>query len=329
MPVVKYFQQNKSIEIPCKTEGILFFDNTVRNIFNKKYGGVTRSSIEQSLMSSYKNRSATLENVIVTANGRIYKNNKNIGQIMGCESDEIKDERLLDPNIYDNVISISGVWTYGIWHFPSEALSALMKHKITENTKIHVSYKTPYVLYWLSLIGINENQVIHRNIYTKKLFIPELGAGGSPYAEQIAWLSLLVRKSVKKKKDKLLILVKRTRSRPMKNYQDVYNKCVKLANDMNLTLYIHDDDNMPSIKTQHGAFKSAEILVAPHGGGNINLLAMDEGTSFVEIIDSQWPNICFCRVALYKNINYYGVGSTNWNADIQSLTDVFKKISNK
>ena len=326
MTFVKYFEQNKSIEIPCKTEGVLFFDNTVRNIFYKKYGKVTRASIEQTLMSSYKNRNALLHDVIVTANGRIYKNNKKIGQIMGCESDEIKDNRVLDPTKYDYVISISGVWTYGIWHFPTEALSALIKHKITENTKIHVHTKTEYVMYWLSLIGINEEQVIHRNIYAKKLFIPELG---TPYAEQIDWLTNLVRKSVEKRKEKLLILVKRTKSRPIRNYQDVYNKCVKLANDMNLTLYIHDDDNMPSIKTQHGAFKNAKILVAPHGGGNINLLAMDEGTSFVEIIDSRWPNICFCRVALYKNINYYGVGSTNWNADIQSLTDVFKKISNK
>ena len=35
------------------------------------------------------------------------------------------------------------------------------------------------------LIGITEDQVIDRNIRAKQLLIPELGAAGSPYAEQI------------------------------------------------------------------------------------------------------------------------------------------------
>lgn len=336
MQFVKYFEKNTSIERKCNTKGILYFDNTVRNIFNnnnnsnnnKTYGEVTRTSLENSLMSSYKNRNATLYNVIVTANGRLYQNNKKIGEIIGCWSEKTKDDRLLDSTLYDYVISISGVWTYGIWHFPTEALTALMKHKIAENVKIHVHTKTPYVLYWLSLIGINEDQVIHRNIRAKQLFIPELGAAGSPYAEQIDWLSELVRKSVIKKKEKLLILVKRTRTRPILNYNMVYAECLKLASIMNLTLYIHDDDNLPSIKNQHAAFKSAKVLVAPHGGGNVNMVAMDEGTSFIEITDDKHSNICFLRVALYKNINYYGVGSKNWNADIKSLIYVFKKISN-
>ena len=66
-------------------------------------------------MSSYKNRNALLHDVIVTANGRIYKNNKKIGQIMGCESDEIKDNRVLDPTKYDYVISFRcGLMGFGI-----------------------------------------------------------------------------------------------------------------------------------------------------------------------------------------------------------------------
>lgn len=325
MPFMKYFEQNTSIDRPSNTKGVLYIDDNA----NKSLGNVTRESIDQSLMSSYKNRSAILDDVIVTANGRIYKNNQFIGEIIGCRSDDVFDTRILDNKLFDYVISISGVWTYGIWHFPTEALAALMKCNIPDNALIHVHSKTNYVLYWLSLIGIHKNRVIQGNIHAKKLFIPELGCGGSPYPEQIDWLSYIVKKSVRKREENLLILIKRTKTRAIKNYNEVYDKCKALANEMNLILYIHDDDKLPSIKNQHIAFKSAKILVAPHGGGNINLLAMDEGTTFVEIMDDKWPNKCFLRVAVHMNINYYGVSSKNWIADIKSLSDVFKKISNK
>ena len=325
MPFMKYFEKNTSIDRPSNTKGVLYIDDHA----NKSLGNVTRESIDQTLMSSYKNRSAILDDVIVTANGRIYKNNQFIGEIIGCRSDDVFDTRILDNKVYDYVISISGVWTYGIWHFPTEALSALMKCNIPDNALIHVHSKTNYVMYWLSLIGIQKNRVIEGNIHAKKLFIPELGYGGSPYPEQIDWLSNIVKKSVKKREENLLILIKRTKSRVLKNYNEVHDKCKELAKEMNLTLYIHDDDKLPSVKDQHIAFKSAKILVAPHGGGNINLLAMDEDTTFIEIMDDKWPNKCFLRVAVHMNINYYGVSSKNWIADIKSLSDVFKKISNK
>lgn len=325
MPFIKYFEKNAALDRPSNTKGVLYIDDNA----NKSLGNVTRESVDQSLMSSYKNRSAILDDVIVTANGRLYKNTQLIGEIIGCHSDDVFDTRILDNKLFDYVISISGVWTYGIWHFPTEALAALMKCNIPDNALIHVHSKTDYVLYWLSLIGIHKNRVIQGNIHTKKLFIPELGAGGSPYPEQIDWLSNLVKMSVKKTHNDLLILTKRTHTRVIRNYDDVYNKCKQLAKAMNLTLYIHDDNKLPSIKKQHEAFKCAKILVAPHGGGNVNLLAMEEGTTFVEIIDDKWPNKCFLRVAFHMNINYYGVSSKNWLADINSLDNVFKKISNK
>ena len=144
MSIVRYFEKNTTIDRKCDTKGILYFDNTVRNIFNTPSaqngiitinntpGELTRTSLESSLMSSYKNRSITLYNVIVTANGRLYQNNKKIGEIIGCWCDKTKDNTVLDSTVYDYVISISGVWSYGIWHFPTEALTALMKHKITK-----------------------------------------------------------------------------------------------------------------------------------------------------------------------------------------------------
>lgn len=328
MSIIKYFPKHTSFDIKCDCKGKLFFDEKTTNILTKKYGTLTRASIESWLMSSYQNRKANLNNVIVTKNGKIYKDFQHIGTIIGCECDEIKDNNVIDNNVYPNVISISGIWTWGIWHFPTESLSALMSTKMPSDAKIHVHTKTKYVLYWLSLIGISQDRVIDGNIRATNLLIPELGACGSPYPEQITWLNNIVRSSVNATSDKLLILSKRTHSRQLKNYQEVYEASYKLAVKMGLKLYIHDDSKLPSIKEQHSAFKSASIIIAPHGGGNINILAMSEGTDFIEIMDSSWPNNCFLRVAAYLNINYYGVHSENYIVNIDSLQNVCKKLSN-
>ena len=329
MQFTRYFSRNRNIDIPCSKSGIFEIDEATIEVFEKRNEPLSKSSIEQSLMSSYKNRSAILEDVIVTRNGRLYKNNQLIGEIVGCKYDDIKDSRMLDPNIYNNVISISGIWTNGIWHFPCEAFCGLMKHKITEDMKIHVHTKTPYVLYWLSLLGIKDQQVIDGNIRVKKLLIPELGAPGQPYPEQIDWLHNILKKSIDIYPDNLLIVIRRRNSRPILNHDEVYKRCHELAINKGLKIYVHDDNKLPSIKTQHSLFKCAKILVAPHGGGNVNLLAMDKNTTFVEIIDKSWPNICFMRLAYHRNINYYSVSSVDGNANIERLENVFKKISNK
>lgn len=328
MSIIKYFPKNTSCDIKCECKGELFFDEKTSNVLTEKYGSLTRQSIESWLMSSYKNREATLNNVIVTKNGRIYKDFQHIGTIISCECEREEDNNVIDSNVYSNVISISGIWTWGIWHFPTESLCALMNTKIPSDAKIHVHTMTNYVLYWLSLIGISRDRVIDGNIRATNLLIPELGACGSPYPEQITWLNNIVRTSVNASSDKLLILSKRTHSRQLKNYQEVYEASYKLARKMGLLLYIHDDSNLPPIRHQHSAFKSASIIIAPHGGGNINILAMGEGTNFIEIMDSSWPNNCFLRVAAYLNINYYGVHSKNGIVDIDSLQNVCEKLSN-
>ena len=41
---------------------------------------------------------------------------------------------------------------------------------------------------------------------------------------------------------------------------------------------------MMMLLLKHSRSQKCKNISCPHGGGNINLLAMDEGTSFVEII---------------------------------------------
>jgi hypothetical protein len=200
---------------------------------------------------------------------------------------------------------------------------------VPPHAKIHVNTRTAWVVSWLKLAGIEHDRIIHGTIKAKTLIIPEQGACGSPYPEQIDWLTNLSRKDTELIPFKLLILSKRTKSRGWHNFKQVESVCVQLARKLGLRLYIHDDSKLPPLKNQQQAFRNASVVVAPHGAGNIHLLAMDEGSTLIEIMDVTHIERCFLRLAVYKNINYYGVNSIKGIVDLYSLKNVCREISVK
>lgn len=331
MSVIKYFEPPTiSIDRECKTRGVLHCDPVVASGLRKRYSDLSRMQIERSLMTSYKNRKATLYDVTVTSTGKIFKNDKMIGRITVCPLlSAVEDNAYKDDIQHDLVISISGVWSWGTWHFPCESLCALINTEVPPHAKIHVNTRTAWVVSWLKLAGIEHDRIIHGTIKAKTLIIPEQGACGSPYPEQIDWLTNLSRKDTELIPFKLLILSKRTKSRGWHNFKQVESVCVQLARKLGLRLYIHDDSKLPPLKNQQQAFRNASVVVAPHGAGNIHLLAMDEGSTLIEIMDVTHIERCFLRLAVYKNINYYGVNSIKGIVDLYSLKNVCREISVK
>ena len=327
--VTKYFESPGTHDRESKTHGVLYLDAHLVNGFRKKYGGFDRTYFESLLVTSYRNRIATLSDVTVTSNGKIYNNGKYVGIIVGCgcEAENGYENPYVDKTVHEHVITLSGIWSYGIWHFPCEALCALMDQSIPPDAKIHVHTRSPYVLSWLQMIGITPDRVLHGTISAKTLRIPEQGMCGAPYPEQIDWLSTLINESVERLPYKLLIVSRRTKTRELANFSAVYDAGCRLANKLGLLVYVHDDSKLPSLKMQHQAFKNAQVVIAPHGGGNVHVLAMDEGSTLIEIIDLGYINKCFLRLALHKNVNYFGVNSAGLIADTDALNAVCEIIS--
>ena len=333
MSLRKYFEKSNTVDLECSTRGVLFCDAVVASVIRKTYGDLSRAKIEQTLMTSYKNRCATFDNVTVTSSGNIIKDDVIVGKIGACIADndanDDEENKYIDPKNYEIVVSLAGMWSWGSWHFPCESLCALMSKDIPHNAKIHVSQDTGYVRAWLREAGISRDRVIHGTVKTKTLIVPEQGACGSPYPEQIDWLTNISIKDTYILPIRLLILSRRNHKRAFTNFKQVYDISMKLAERLGLQLYIHDDSKLPPLKHQQQAFRNASVVIAPHGGGNVHLLAMSEGSTLVEIMDVMHVEICFLRLAVYKNINYYGVNSIRGAVDVKSLIDVCRKISYK
>ena len=248
------------------------------------------------------------------------------------------DETISIQNVIylQSVISIASMWSCGIWHFPYEALFALktLPPDILNNTKIHVSKKTDFILQWLNLINIDSSQIVTGNIFSNKIYLPRMGKCGNPYYSQINWLKDKVNDNVKDivikhESLKYVILIKRTNHRVLNNYTQLENELKQFSKDQNLELYIHDDSCLPMVKDQLNIFSKAKYVFASHGAAGINMITMKKDAWYIEFLNNENINVCYARLAYLLNINYIGITIKNLSVEIEKMMDIYKTITSE
>lgn len=251
------------------------------------------------------------------------------------ENDNIqinKDENI-NNNRCDDVICLSGKWSSDVFHFPFEFLCGLRMVNNYMDKKIHVK-KNNYVCQWLGLCGIKQENIICGNVYASNVIVPCFPFCGNPSVRDIFWLKNIIYNNITKQPQQTyalsnIILVCRNKSRTIKNYEEIKN-CVELyAINEGLNLIIHDDNELSDLKSQLQYFHEAAIVITPHGGSEINLLACKNNTNIIELMDIEYTNICFARIAYYLNLNYYAIETVDFFLNIDVLRSILKKISLK
>lgn len=251
----------------------------------------------------------------------------------GCRCRDIKHEEIsLNDHMYQTinhpVISVTELWGHGIWHFPYEvfvALCSMPKH-LLHSSIIHVNDKTPYIMWWISQLDIKPSLVISGHIYSKKqTIIPRLGKCGNPYVNQIHNIQQTIYKHIPPKlPDKYVTIVKRTKSRKTKNFNELFTLIKQFAQSIGLEVYVHDDSALPDLFTQQRAFHQSKYVFSPHGAAGIHIPAMKRNSNYIELMnDGRFFNMCYGRIAYWTNVNYYVLPM---NDSIVSLDDVIELI---
>jgi len=247
----------------------------------------------------------------------------------GCSTDTSFVVPVIEPPIYEHVVTIAGKWTGNVWHFVGEALVGLaaLPSDLQQSTFIHVSEANSFVLQWLALFGIDKDRVISGTIHAQKLVVPEQGKCGNPTPHQIKWIASKIQKILqgRNQKQNKIVLIKRTKSRALYNFAKVESEVRKYAQMHGLDLYIHDDSHLPLVFEQLAHFANASMVVAPHGAGLINLLACVEGTQVIELMDLSYMNICYTRLSVLMEHEYHGVPVRHGMVDLDSLRYILKK----
>ena len=95
------------------------------------------------------------------------------------------------------------------------------------------------------------------------------------------------------------------------------------ANHFNLSYALYRDDPTPSFKDTMILFKSAVMVVAPHGAALSNLIFSDPGTYVVEAVcHAPVLKLCFQRLAHILGLRWHGIPSTRGCQDVLNVTAV-------
>jgi hypothetical protein len=91
-----------------------------------------------------------------------------------------------------------------------------------------------------------------------------------------------------------------------------------------------------SIRDQIGLFKSARIVMGGHGAGLTNLAFCEAGTIVLELVQSNYPNVCMNRIAQARGLRYHAecfecevnadVHRQEWVVDMERLETKLRDI---
>jgi len=318
------------------SSSIFSFDDeclkSLQNNHRESYKDLAKRYIKKEQLfdiESYKNDYIILNNCFVNNNGVILTSDKKRFINGACLSKDINYLFKLDINKNETVISITTLWGGSIWHFPFESFVALMSipKDILNKSKIHVPKISNYIIQWLNFLNIQLSQLITGDIYANTLYIPRQGKCGRPYYSQVKWLKNIINdSSILNFSCDYMILIKRNSSRKLQNYNELEILLKTFCNKFRLNLYIHDDNNLPSLLKQQEMFSKAKIVFAPHGAGGINIIAMKEKSWYIEFICSKNINVCYSRLAYLCNINYKGISMTNSKIDLKKVNNILLEL---
>lgn len=206
---------------------------------------------------------------------------------------------------FDNVISLTAVWTHKPWHLAMESSTALahVDPALISKSHIHVLEINDFTVSWLSLLGIDKNKLIAGTIKANNLYIPEMGRCGGPSQLQLKWLREKLLPSPNTIKPTHLILIKRA-SRGLPRYDEVLANMEAMATLTGYPLVIHDDEvALPTMQEQVVRFANAVAVVAPHGAGELFNAFLHSDACVIEY-NNQEKNPVYGRLAMMLNTSY-------------------------
>ena len=277
------------------------------------------------------------KNAIVSPNGYIYERGESGGWewvrhtgACGCEpatqDRTITNKQAELQKSHAKVITLACRWGDQTWHFPMEALVGLysIPPELLHNQRvlIHITAINEYSKAWLGMLNIAPDRLIEGTIHAKELVVPLLGGCGSPHLFQIKALQSTIQSHLKLQfpqrtlnqsqnqnqnpNPKLIILIERTKHRPLQNRLQLRQAITAYANRNNSKIHLHTDANLPPLAEQLQIFAKADIVIGPHGGTSILASAMQEGKVWLEIMEVGSPaeNLCGARLSYFCGLRH-------------------------
>lgn len=218
----------------------------------------------------------------------------------------------------DRAITIAQNMVFEYWHAPTDFISSLASMNSSlladENVYLHLGFssddaKHNYMMDWLDIVNISASRVLTGHIRARHLYAPET-AVAYPSKDQLQWLQFRIWNSIGYPdihSRNLLIVMKRA-TRGISNHNStVVPLAEEYASAHGLTVYYHDDGNLPSVNEQLSAFARAKMILAPHGAGMAMIAATAPGACVIEVFTDYHHPFLNARAVHLEGHYYSGI----------------------
>ena len=230
----------------------------------------------------------------------------------------------LPPNaneieLFDEVFVISQPWGNNIFHEMIENIPRLAIH--LEFLKRHP--RIPILSYGkrdgrigeiFRVLGLDETRIYNGWCRGKIVYLPRpspCGSGNVQELQMLAWhFRNFMERNFEPERRNRIVLIRRSLKRKFTKQEEIERVVRSAALQNNLTFTLFRDDPTPLLNLTMMLFKSALMVVGPHGAGLSNIIFSDPGTIVIEgVCNLPHLNMCYHRLAQVLGHRWHGVPS--------------------
>lgn len=222
------------------------------------------------------------------------------------------------------VIVISQMWGGGYFHALVEGLPRLIsalgyldsRLESPADWVVHGMIDSPLAPQLAEFFGVKN--LIHGQHHARRALLPfptpcggSLGGRNTQELRRFIGNRLLVPVNPD---NKILVVIKRLGPRALENHDEVLSTCKRLWR----TGAVIEHTGSGGFLEQITLFHSASVVLAPHGAGLANAIAMRENTRIFEVIPETGTNrlnMCYAALAFTLNIQYFAIRAPGFDSD--------------
>ena len=179
----------------------------------------------------------------------------------------------------------------------------------------------------MKILGLDTKRLVSGWCRAKLVYLPRPATLFFPNVQEVQVLSRYYHEYIDKNFPRYtrnkIILIKRTKLRKFTEQKEIEEVVMSAANHFNLSYALYRDDPTPSFNDTMILFKSAVMVVAPHGAALSNLIFSDPGTYVVEAVcHAPIFILCFQRLVHILGQRWHRIPSTIGCQDVLNVTAV-------
>ncbi len=256
---------------------------------------------------------AVIENAVIFRDGQVHNASHLVNGKGACRGSFPRMMPQNEKNVqnFGIVGTIAEYWSSAYFHFVAESyLRVVLFLDVLEHfeeSKLHVHSKGVFVTQLLAVIGIQQRRIVDGVVSADFALYPEPIPCGTPPAVLLNRMRhTLLQKSndlgsIPPPDSCTIILVRRRGKREISNHADFFREIAKTFSTCEVHVHTGDGD----LISQLVLFRSATVVVAPHGAGLVNIIVCRENTLIFELLVSgKHVNLCYMSMACKLRLRY-------------------------